>query len=133
MVKRDGCLYACEEFADLFLELKDGDYFVNIKKNRNAGFHRKYFALLNKVFENQDIYSNIDDLRFEIILKTGHYKTHFTMKGNKIYIPNSISFDNMDEIEFEDLYNKTIDVVFQFFIKGTPEDEKKFIQELSRF
>ena len=109
---------------DILKKIKIGEIYENeIKKPRNYKFHRKFFALLKLVFENQDKYDNIKDLRVEIELKTGNYEEHLTLKGKIIYIPKSISFDKMDDIEFEKLYNKSIDIILSDFIKGGSKKE----------
>lgn len=113
--------------------LKDGEYLANLTQPRNLRFHKKFFAMLKKVFENQDIYTDVESLRWELLLKAGYYKKHCTLKGKMLYFPDSISFENMDQIEFEDLYKKVIDVVFMYFIKGTDEDQLRMLNELNSF
>jgi hypothetical protein len=92
-------------------------------KPRNGKFHRKFFALLNIAFNNQDKYDNFEDFRCEIILRCGFYKEHVTVKGVLIYIPKSIAFSTMDELEFESLYQKAIDIILKYFCIGSTEDE----------
>jgi len=118
---------------DNFSELPDGEYDVEIKRPRNAKFHRKFFAFLNLVFSNQDKYDNIDDLRWELLLRCGYYHAHATLNGEMLYFPKSIAFDKMDEVEFEALYKKITDVVFKYFINGTAEDEQKFLNQVATF
>jgi len=95
-------------------KLKLGEeYEVEIKKKRNYKFHKKYFALLNLCFENQDKFEDINDLRYYLTMKSGFVKKIDT--GNGImHIPKSISFSNMDEIEFDNLYQLTITTVCNF-------------------
>jgi hypothetical protein len=114
----------CKKFAD-------GEvYRCEIKKPRNLKFHRKFFALLQYVFENQEKYDTVEDLRVEIELKAGNYTEHITTKGKLIYIPKSIAFEKMDNVEFEALYNKAIDVVLKDFINGTKEEIEAQEQEI---
>jgi hypothetical protein len=95
-------------------KLKLGEeYEVEIKKKRNYLFHKKYFALLNLCFENQDKFTELDDLRYYLTMKSGYVKKIDTGKGIMM-VPKSISFSNMDEIQFEDLYQKTINTVCLF-------------------
>lgn len=133
MTKRFSAIYPDATTLDEFLTLKDGDYMVEIKKSRNLDFHKKYFAMLNLVFKNQDKYSDIDDLRHAIMIETGYFKKYYTLQGDLIREPDSIAFHKMDQTEFEVLYQKTIDVVFKYLIRGTKEDEKRFIEQLMRF
>ena len=93
-------------------KLKLGEiYEVEIKRKRNYEFHKKYFALLTITFQNQKKLTGIsfDEFRAYVTMKAGYYKTVTTDKG-MFTLPKSISFSSMDNIEFDDLYQKTIDV-----------------------
>ena len=96
---------------------------AKINKPRNIKFHRKYFALLNVAFDNQDKYTNFEDLRVEVQLKCGWYQEHVTTKGQIVYVPKSIAFSKMDEIEFSELYDKAIDVILKNFCIGSTKEE----------
>ena len=93
----------------------------DIKQPRNIGFHKKFFALINLVFENQEIYDNIDFLRKELTMKAGFYDTYLNHKGVQKYEAKSISFASMSQEEFESLYQRFLDAV---------EDAFKFDSEL---
>ena len=92
-----------------------------IKQPRNIGFHKKFFALINLVYENQDFYNNIDHLRKELTKKAGYYETYTNHKGVLCYEAMSISFAKMNQEDFEDLYQRFLDAV---------EDAFKFDSEL---
>lgn len=80
-------------------------------KKRNVKFHRKFFALLNLVFENQEQYNNIEHLRKDLTISAGYYDLRYNIEGVEIREPKSISFAKMDELEFSEVYNRVIDVV----------------------
>ena len=67
--------------------------------------------MLNIVLGNQDKYEHIEDLLTEVKLRTGHYEEHVTQNGKLVYLPKSISFARMDDIEFSKFYNRSIDAV----------------------
>lgn len=92
-------------------------------KERNYRFHKKYFALLNIVFENQKKYDNFEAFRAEVIMRAGYFNMHIHLSGQQSFSPKSIAFKNMDEIEFEKLYSKTIDVILKHFLVGTTDEE----------
>src|SRR4051812_48782179 len=53
-------------------KLKVGsEYLVSVKMPRNIRFHRKIFALYNLVFQNQETYRFLDDLRRDITIEAG--------------------------------------------------------------
>lgn len=94
---------------------------VDYKKSRNVRFHRKLFALIKIIFENQEHYNDENNILNYIKLKTGHFDTLVTHAGDVAYIPKSIAFENMDDLEFEKFYNKTVDIAFE--IAGIEEKE----------
>ena len=91
------------------------EYKCVITMPRNIKFHRKYFALLNLVFNNQEAYSNIEDLRHDLTVAIGYYTLRTNIQGDTIKKPNSIRFSSMDELEFGELYSKTIDAIVTHF------------------
>ena len=102
---------------------------VEITKPRNIKFHRKYFALLNIAFDNQDRYDNFEAFRQEVIMRAGYFKTHIHLSGKQSFSAASISFAKMDEFQFEDLFHKSIDVIINYFMpKASEEDIKKMVE-----
>lgn len=69
-------------------------------------------ALINMAFENQEKFNNVTHYRKYLTCKAGFYTAYETDKGTFIEA-DSISFANMDELEFSDLYSKMIDVIIQ--------------------
>lgn len=96
---------------------------VKISEPRNGGFHRLYFALLTVAFQNQEKYDVFEDFRVECQLRSGHYREHVTLKGNVVYVPESISYNKLDNEEFSKLYNKALSVIIKHFLTGTTEIE----------
>jgi len=103
-------------------------YQIEISKPRNVLFHRKYFALLNLVFENQEYFTEFETFRRYIIIKSGYYTKTVTPKGD-FYDAKSISFAAMDNVEFEKLFDKTLNVVIAEFLPLTKDEIKAEIAE----
>jgi hypothetical protein len=82
---------------------------------RNVMFHRKFFALINMVYQNQERYNNIDDLREQLTIEAGYYKTVNNMQGEPQRKALSISFASMDEAQFTDYYSKVLDCIVLYF------------------
>ncbi len=97
------------------------EYMVEVKKKRSVGNHRRFWAFLKIVFDMQELYDTKEDLRTEIKLRCGHYEEHLNVKGDIMYIPKSMSFEDMDEVEFKEFFNKAIDVALRYFC---PKDLK---------
>lgn len=86
------------------------DYKFEVVHPRNYEFHKKFFALINLGFENQDKYNDYTEYRTIKTMQAGFFKMIITDKG-KVFIPESISFASMDEIEFEGVYKRVLDVI----------------------
>ena len=92
-------------------------YEFEYKKTRNIKFHRKFFALVNLCFSNQEIFNNIEHLRKELIICAGHYELIFDLEsGTQKKEALSISFASMDETAFNTLYNDVLNVICEKFL-----------------
>lgn len=89
-------------------------YEFDFKKPRNYMFHKKFFALINLAYHNQDIYNNIDDMREDLTIDAGFYRTTENKHGETVKKALSISFASMDEIEFNNLYSRVADVIVKW-------------------
>mgnify|MGYP000545448444 CR=1 FL=1 len=81
-----------------------------ITKPRNIKFHKKFFALVNLVFNNQEKINNIDYFREELTIEAGFFEEYTGFNGERKKQAKSISFASMDEFEFNELYSKFIEV-----------------------
>ena len=138
-------LWLIKDYNNIFKPSHDEDLEISKKikretpvkakvwKERNYKFHKKYFALLKIAFENQSIYSTMKEFRNELKFKTGCYTIHKTTKNVKLFIPDSISFENMDEIEFEKHYQKAIDAILEHFLPDIEKDVKESEKILRRY
>lgn len=98
-------------------------------KPRNASHHRKFFALLNLVAENSEVYDTTEKALVAIKLITGHIDPAIDPRtGEVVQIPKSISYESMDQDEFERFYSVSIDGVLQHILKHI--DRKKADQLL---
>lgn len=113
-------------------KIKVGDPITGkFRKQRNYLFHKKFFALLNLAYSNYETQMNFDEFRKEVTKRAGYYKEVVNFKGNIEYMPISISFSKMEEIEFSELYNKCIDVIIQYVLKDNTKEE--IINEVINF
>ena len=97
-------------------KIKVGDLLeCEIRKPRNYKFHKKFFAMLNLVFQNQERYDNIDDLRHDLTIVSGYYTERVNIQGEHVKIANSISFAKMTETEFSNLYDSFLTQVQKYF------------------
>lgn len=90
-------------------KLKQYDTYVfKVVHERNYKHHKKFFALLNLAFENQSHYENFEHFRKIMTMKAGYYDAVKDPLGVMVYLPRSISFDNMGQDKFETLYKDVL-------------------------
>lgn len=133
LVKDGQWLKAAESISyDSLNELKQGQtYAATIRQPRNVRHHRKYFALLNIIHENQEQYATVKGLLDAIKIGIGHCDyipfrvsqellMRLIERGGMVYlpIPRSISFHSMDQAEFEDVYEKSIQYILSDIVPG---------------
>ena len=96
---------------------------AKIYRERNIGFHRKFFALLNIAYENlpEEYNMSFENFREEIIKKAGYYESYKSFNAMEVFKAKSISFSNMDEGEFEELYSKVLDAIIKLL--GITEEQ----------
>lgn len=124
VVKADGgyLVPASGDDKDELDKLRNGSvYRVDIIKERNSLFHRKVLSLIRLGFnswipeEPKDgspaPLKNYDTFRNDITVLAGFSTRVFKVDGSFELIAKSISFANMDEIEFEALFSAIADVL----------------------
>lgn|SRR3990167_3602759 len=121
-----------EDDYDEKKKLKIGEiYFCEIKRPRNIKFHKKFMALIKIGWENTKAFE--EEVPFDIYrkwatIKSGFYDAYHTKKGIMIEA-KSISFANMNEDTFGQLYEKMLDIIH----KDIGTDKKDIEAELINF
>ena len=114
------------------------------KKVRNPQFHRKFFAMLNvgwEAWEPGEIDSkwgsaqkNFERFREEVTILAGYYEVVHSLDKTFRLIPKSISFANMDETEFEELYSSVGNVLLQrILVNWTQEQLDTYVDQVMGF
>ena len=131
-----GLIPANEKASEWFHKQKSGSPInILVSSPRNAGFHRKFFAMLNIAYENHE-WPEIDTkygkakcsfemFRSYVTVKAGHYTVELTPSGEVRATPKSISFGNMEQEEFEQLYSDVLDLILREFLTGWSDDDLK--------
>lgn len=117
---------ATEEDAELAKRFKVGSISrVELKLMRNGDFHRKWWALAQLAFDawtetlpvDCEALPNLEAFRKRLIMWAGYGEMLLVPDGRGGYVVNevakSISFGSMDQVTFERLYSKTIDVILE--------------------
>ena len=116
---------------ELFNKIKPNEIIeIEYRKKRNVRFHRLFFALMNLAYENQESYTILDVMRKDIIKHAGYYTERINaITGEITQETNSISFSNMEETEFNKLYEDCKTVICQWL--GIDNEQIK--EEIERF
>jgi hypothetical protein len=95
-------------------KLKLGEiYSAEIRRERNYQFHKKFMALCKLGSENsKNVEMPFDAYRKYITMKAGYFKTYKTPKGVMIE-PESISFGDMDEDKFNEVYHRVLEIIIE--------------------
>lgn len=119
-------------------KLKIGEvYQATIKTVRNYELHKKYFAMLRCAWEyltqrQRDFFKSKEVFRKTVQISAGYSEPVFNIaKKEWQEQAKSISFDNMDEFEFRELYENVRTVIFTVFLKHVSLEE--FEKELINF
>ncbi|MEQ9091832.1 MAG: DUF1367 family protein [Balneola sp.] len=94
---------------------------------RNAGFHRKFFAMINTAFDTKPEkfdrhFPDADALRKELLKRAGYYTSYIDFKGVTQYEAQSISFDSMGQEKFEEVYSRVLDVIIKWLFPEVPKE-----------
>lgn len=115
---------------ELFKNIPNNEIFeIEYKKKRNIKFHRKFYALLNLYFDNQQLFTNLDDLRYCLLLESGisEEKTN-PLTGEVFKVPKSLQFQKMDEIEFNKVYEAVKNTISKLLSVSNEELEREVEQ-----
>lgn len=81
-----------------------------LSRQRNGRFHRLYYALLQVVFQNQELYPTLEVMHIAIKRAIG-LVDEYEIKGQNFSVPRSISFAKMSRIEFEQFYETVLNLI----------------------
>lgn len=129
-----GCFRpVCDEGEGILRRMAVGQsVMVKFTFPRNTGHHRKFFALMQTIFNNQSHYKTLDHLLTAFKFAIGHTEKIKTPRG-VIEREMSISFAKMDQTEFEDFYRRAVEFVTTEVIPGLEgSDLEREVQELIR-
>ena len=122
---------ADQDSQDWILKQPAGrEIMVQVKTPRNINHHKKFFAMLNMVFDNTEKFKTADELLNALKFMSGQCEQRFSPKtGEMYYVTKSISFESMTQDEFSIFYNTCIDNILKYII---PDANQDFIDEIAR-
>lgn len=91
---------------------------------RHGKHHRKFFALLQLVAENSETYDTVEKALVAIKLVTGYCDPVIHPEtGELLPVPRSISYDSMEQDEFDKFYSAAIDGVLRHILPHLDEEK----------
>ncbi len=106
-----GFVPADEPSMEVWKKYKWGEtYRADVVKPRSYQHHKLAFALLNLTYSNQERYSNFETFRKAVAIAAGHTEELTTVDGEIIYLPKSLNYDTLDEIEFTKVFGAMMSV-----------------------
>lgn len=120
---------------------------VDVVRARNTALHRKWFTLLQLAFEaweppaiQSGRYAGLqpqkdfDHFRKDVTIYSGFYNVVSTLDGRTRVEAKSISFDSMDQDEFERLYSASINTILQLVMPRKSEAElRAWVDQILRY
>ncbi len=105
---------------------------------RNYAHHKKFFALVRLTFDNLPsnlaerwCIHNEEDMLRRFKRDLGYYTSIYNELGEREIEYQSISFASMDQYEFEQFYNRCIDLVMHRYIQGLGRED--LLTEIDNF
>lgn len=95
---------------------------VKVTRARSVPQHRLYFSMLNLVCENLDSPIQPKALHEWVKLRCG-VSADIPLKNGKVdIVPGSISFEEMDQTEFQAFFDKAKELIIEHIIPGLNSD-----------
>ena len=119
-------------------KLKMGSiYQADVKLSRNYQFHKKYFSLIRCAWEylseaQQNFFGSPEAFRKTVEVAAGNFEFIWSISRSEwVQVPKSIAFDKMEADEFNELYERVKDVLFQTYLSDI--DRQTFENILIQF
>jgi hypothetical protein len=130
-----GALHAVDAHGEAALaKIAKGDVVnVDVRRPRNIQHHRMFWALMSIVHDNIDHerYPTVEDLVAAVKIAAG-LRTRIELPSGEIgFIPGSIAFHKMNQIEFAAFYERVCDLIAAHFLPGVDkEDLRKEVETM---
>jgi len=145
-----GALAPADDGARAFIEKLKAGFGVRatVRKVRNIKFHRKAFALFKLAFDVWEpvapleykglpVAKEFERFRKDLTILAGFYKAVYNVRGEVRLEAESLSFGNMDDERFEQVYRAVLTAVWDRVLRSAgyaSEDEvDRVVNELMRF
>lgn len=106
------CFYPADEDSETYMKKLSAEeiYYNDIKRSRNYLYHKKFFAMIGIGHKATTLPFTFDRYRKFMTMKSGHFDS-WTYDGYTNFEAKSINFETIDQTEFEEIYEKVLQVV----------------------
>lgn len=100
---------------------------ADVRKPRSGRTHRRYWALVNLVYQNSEQFKSPDQVHAYLKIRAGHCTPIIAKGTGEIFlVPDSISYDSLDETSFREVWERVVQVVSEEILgTGVPEIEEE--------
>ncbi len=118
-----------DDSVTVFNSIKmDEEVLIDYKRHRNVQHHKKLFAMLGLIKDNQSQYKTVESILIECKYRAEYYNVHISQNGEQILIPKSVNFASLGKLEFEKFYSSAIDTCLQLVPMGKEELENAVLR-----
>ena len=122
-VKSGNVLHPTPEAVDKFNRIPQGAIVHwTFRSPQNARLHRKLFALVRVIFNNQDQYTN-ERLFYKVLIMLSGFCEIVQVGDKTLFVADSVSFEKCSQAKLEEIYDKVLDVALEKFCIGSTEEE----------
>jgi hypothetical protein len=128
-----GFAAADEHAQELLKRFPVGEVFkAEVVKPRSRKTLGRYWVLCQMILDNTELFRSKEQISDYLKIRTGHSTSIVSAKTGEIFhVANSISFDELDEAEFAEFWQRACDVVVEDLLPGITEIELNYeVQKL---
>lgn len=96
---------------------------ATIKQERYPEHTKKYWALIDLIWENQTRYLTPTDLSNDLKVIVGHCHDTKRLDGSIVTVPHSIAEGAMDQLEFNEFWDKIMHVCITHIVPGLRRED----------
>ena len=95
--------------------MKDGRrVIVTVETPRSPDQHRMFFAVLKIVYDNQEQFASIDELRRATMVEIGETVLESRLDGTRQIMPKSLKYASMKQEDFNRVFDASLDAWAKF-------------------
>jgi hypothetical protein len=103
---------------------------ADVRKPRAHRSLRRYWALVNLVYQNSEQFKSPEAVHAYLKIRAGHCTPIVSKSTGEVFlVPDSISYDRLDETEFRAVWERVVQVVADEILgTGVPEIEAEIMR-----